>query len=127
MATILEIVRAKRDANVKAGQGDVAKGIPPDHKPSQKTGELARAALKGGIMSDAWKEYMEHFEGLSPSQLSRLLATDGSSGDAGLDLRRAYLVANGVCGMPSPDTAFLDRFVDSIDMTPPVALPPEFE
>ena len=127
MATIFESVQAKRDANVKAGAGDPSKGIPADHTPAQKTGELARAAIKGGIMSVAWKEYMEQFEGLSPDQLKRLLATDGTFGDPGLDLRRAYLVANGVCGMPSPDTNNLDRFVESIDDAPPVPLPPPFK
>jgi hypothetical protein len=127
MPTILESVQAKRDANVKAGQGDPAKGIDPDHTPAQKTGELARAAITGGVMSVAWKEYMEQFQGLSPDQLKRLLATDGTFGDPGLDLRRAYLVSNGVCGMPSPDTNALDRFVDSIDDTPPVPLPTAFQ
>jgi hypothetical protein len=126
MATIFESVQAKKDANVKAGKGDAAKGIAPDHTPAQKTGELARAAITGGIKSPAWKEYMEQFDP-TPEQLQRLLATDGTSDDPGLILRRAYLVANGVCGMPSPDTNILDRFVESIDEAPPVPLPTAFQ
>ncbi len=123
MPTIIDVVKAKRDANVKAGKGDPAKGIKPDHGPSKRTGELARAAVIGGVMSFAWKEYMEHLGLLDSDQLKRLLATDGTLGDPGLDYRRAYLVANGVCGMPSPDTNNLPLRVETIDDAPPVPLP----
>ena len=63
-------------------------------------------AIKGGIESTAWRDYMLQFvdpdPNLGEAQLRRLLATDNSSGDATLDMRRAYLLANAVCGPFSP-------------------------
>jgi hypothetical protein len=108
---IIDLVRSKRDANVAAGQAE-------DHEPAKRTGELAVAAVIGGIQSTAWELYMAHFGESTPfssGQLERMCATDQTTGNVTLDEKRAYLVANGICGMASPDTRNLDFEVDSID------------
>jgi hypothetical protein len=51
---------------------------------------------------------------VDPRQLDRLLGTDGTLGLPDMDLKRAYLVAEGPCG-PETRGAFGD-FVDSIDL-----------
>jgi hypothetical protein len=86
---------------------------------------MAIAALKGGIKSTAWEDYMKQFVyqekpgTFDPDQLARLLAQDGTAGDPVLDRRRAYLVANGVCG---PSTEFTTTIgVETIDYTLPHA------
>src|SRR4030095_3109568 len=81
---------------------------------AERTGLLAVAAINGGIRSLGWRNYMLPFGEITPvepGQLERLLATDGSLGEADLDMRRAYLVANGVCGAASPNTDGLIRNV----------------
>ncbi len=101
-----------------AGKGDPAHGIPEDHGPAERTGDLAIAAIIGGIDSQAWADYMNQFGELIPfqtGQLERLLATDGTRRNPDLDEKRAYLVANGSCGMTSPDTGNLDFEVETID------------
>src|SRR2546427_214481 len=108
---IIDVVRDKRDANVAAGM----RGDPP---PSKRTGDLAVAAIVGGIDSPAWGIYMRHIGETTPLetvQLERLLATDGTRGHPHFDEKRAYLVANGTCGMTSPFTGNLDSEVNSID------------
>ena len=111
MATIIELVRDRKAV------------ILGDHAKANRTGELARAAINGGHKSPDWEEYMQHFGALSSDQLARLKATDGTEGDPGLDFRRAYLVANGACGMASPDTQNLDFLVETIDDPAPVPVP----
>jgi hypothetical protein len=108
MPRIIDVIRQKRDANVTAG-------INGNHGPAEATGDLARAAVIAGYDSPAWEAFMNQFQGLTGAQLGRLMATDGTRGNPSYDIRRAYLVANGVCGMPSPDTAQLPRFVEGID------------
>lgn len=81
---------------------------------------LGIAAMKGGIKSAAWRNYMMQFveqdppgTAVDPAQLARLLATDGTDGDPILDRQRAYLVGNADCG---PTTAANFHFtVETID------------
>jgi hypothetical protein len=108
---IIDLVRAKRDANVAAGKGN-------DHEPAKRTGDLAVAAIIGGVQSPAWEIYMQHFgeaTPLTPGQLERMCARDDTKDIENFNEKRAYLVANGTCGMTSPDTLNLDVEVNSID------------
>jgi hypothetical protein len=109
---IIEMAHAKRNTITKyaseAGQN----------------AQLAVAAIIGGVRSPAWRSYMMQFieqntpgVPVEPAQLERLLATDGTMGDVVLDRRRAYLVANAVCGS---ETILTTTFtVDTIDDTLP--------
>ena len=72
---------------------------------------LAMAAMRDGIRSDAWQQYMTQFveqnppgKPVDPDQLARLTARDGTLGDQVLDRQRAYLVANAICGPSTVDT-----------------------
>jgi len=103
MPKIIEIVRARKAA------------IANDPAEAQRTGDLARAAIMAGIASSDWRSYMEHFQGLSTDQLKRLLAQDATLGVALQDQKRAYLIANGMCGAASPNTQTLDFKVNTID------------
>jgi hypothetical protein len=110
MARIIDIVRERR--NVIEGNTDQA----------QRTGELALAALQAGIgnpgagaPTQAWQDYMNHFPDLTGDQLKRLLATDGTHLNTDLNRKRAYLVANAVCGPNSPNTQMLALRVNTID------------
>lgn len=86
--------------------------------------QLAVAAIIGGIKSPAWRSYMMQFieqntpgVPVEPAQLERLMAQDGTMGDVVLDRRRAYLVANAVCGS---ETSLTTTFtVNTIDDTLP--------
>lgn len=103
MARIIDIVRARKAAIA----GNVSE--------AQRTGDLARAAILAGVASTDWRNYMEHFGALSTEQLKRLLAQDGTLGVPLQDQKRAYLIANGMCGAASPNTENLDFKVDTID------------
>ena len=60
----------------------------------------ALSAILGG--SKEWVEYMRLFAAPDkPQQLARLIPTDSSGQDDGMNLTRAYLVAAGPC---TPDT-----------------------
>src|ERR1044071_8114548 len=81
---------------------------------------LAVAAMKGGIQSPAWRAYMMQFVEqevpgipVDPRQLNRLLGTDETKDLPDMDMKRAYLVGNGVRGDDTP-TTFADG-VGSID------------
>jgi hypothetical protein len=83
---------------------------------------LAMAAMRDGIRSDAWQQYMTQFveqnppgKPVDPDQLARLMAKDGTLGDHVLDRQRAYLVANSICGPSTVDT--MDFGVETIDYT----------
>ena len=103
MPRIIEIVRARRDA-IRGNQVE-----------AERTGRLAVAAIKGGLGSEAWRTYMAHLGNLNPAQLSRLNAEDGTEGDEIQDKKRAYVLANAVCGTASPMTRNLDLLVNTID------------
>jgi hypothetical protein len=108
MPRIIDLVRERKQSI----QNDLT------HAESARTGSLSIAAITAGIGSTDWKNYMLQFgelTALSPEQLSRLLAQDGTLGNPDLDKRRAYLVSNGVCGIQSPDTIGLDGKVNTID------------
>jgi hypothetical protein len=74
--------------------------------------DLAVAAIQAGIRSKAWKAYMEQFAD-NQEQLMRLMATDGTLGDEEMDIKRAYIVGNAICGSGTPTE--LDRQVETID------------
>jgi len=83
---------------------------------------LAMSAMRDGIRSDAWQQYMTQFveqnppgKPVDPDQLARLTAKDGTLGDHVLDRQRAYLVANAICGPSTVDT--IDFSVETIDYT----------
>ena len=106
MPRILDLVRIRK-AVLLADPGE-----------AERTGVLAIAALRAGIGSSDWKNYMDQFGEVTPltsQQLKRLLAQDGTLGDPEFDKRRAYLVSNGVCGTASPNTQGLDGNVNTID------------
>jgi hypothetical protein len=112
--TILEMVQAKVNS------------ITNDPGEAEQNATLAIAAINGGIGSTAWRSYMMQFveqnppgQPVEPAQLARLLGTDNTLGDPGLDQRRAYLVSNAVCGSGTPDTTTFT--VSSIDETLPNA------
>ena len=102
MTQIIDLVRARKDVMKDPGE-------------AEKTSKLATAAIMAGIGTPEWKNYMEHFDGLNSDQLKRLLAEDGTLGNEAQDARRAYMVANGMCGIQSPDTQGLDFNVVTID------------
>jgi hypothetical protein len=110
MARIIDIVRTRRDTI----KGNTAE--------AQRTGDLALGALLAGIgnpgagtPTQAWQDYMNHFPELNTDQLRRLLALDGTDTNTNLNRKRAYLVANGMCGVNSPNTGMLDFRVNTID------------
>jgi len=98
--------------------------IGKDKSEAGQNAQLAVAAIIGGIKSPAWRSYMMQFIDqnvpgvpVDPAQLDRLLAQDGTMGDVMLDRRRAYLVANAVCGS---ETKFTTTFtIETIDDTLP--------
>jgi len=57
--------------------------------------QKAIKAITGGVAD--WVAYMELFK-TNDAELARLIPTDGTSGGPRVQAR-AYLVANGVCGM----------------------------
>ena len=76
------------------------------------------AAMRDGVRSPAWEYYMTQFArdddgSLDKAKLARLMGSDGTLGDPIMDRKRAYLVANSICG----DTTynFMDYGCDSID------------
>ncbi|HEY6189186.1 MAG TPA: hypothetical protein VIW80_16155 [Pyrinomonadaceae bacterium] len=88
---IIDMVREKRDR------------IEADPVEAGQNAELAVGAIMFGITSNQWETYMSQFvedstTPLGKQQLSRLLATDGTFNNQDLNLRRAYMIANAVCG-----------------------------
>jgi len=105
---IIGLVRAKK-ASMKKNPAEAGQNA-----------ALAITAIRGGIRSMEWRSYMMQFveqnppgTPVDPRQLDRLLATDGTLGHPVLDLRRAYLVAAGPCGVGTTDR--FDYEVNSID------------
>lgn len=74
---------------------------------SPTAARLRRKALvairKGANGSAEWKDYMQEFA-TTPAELARLLPTDGSESDAGMNDARAYLVAKAPCGTDTVTT-----------------------
>lgn len=56
-------------------------------------------AIMGG--APAWVSYMKEFAGKpeNPTELARLIPTDGTDNQDDMNDARAYLVANGPCGV----------------------------
>jgi hypothetical protein len=107
--TIIQIVRDKKP-RLK------------DPTVAQKNETLSQAAVIGGMRSVAWRRYMEQFIDTdfpeNDDQLMRLLGTDGTDTDPGLNRARAYLVANGTCGQGTQNG--FDANVEGIDAGLPV-------
>ena len=102
MAKIIDRVIEKREK------------IKNDAQAASENQKKSVAAIIGGIKSKPWKDYMSQFvDPADPSQLMRLLGTDGTADNPKFDLKRAYLVANGTCGEPT--TKNLAFNVDGID------------
>jgi hypothetical protein len=104
------------------GVRDRQKALKKDPVLASQNMALAMAAMRDGIRSDAWQQYMTQFveqnppgKPVDPDQLARLTARDGTLGDQVLDRQRAYLVANAICGPSTVDT--MDFGVESIDYT----------
>ena len=70
-------------------------------------------AIKAGEGSKEWKEYMNRFA-KDENQLARLLPTDDTQGDYEMDVARAYLVGNGVCGAETTRFHLLDGIGDKL-------------
>lgn len=110
MPRIIDIVRERRNV------------IEGNNAEADRTGQLAVAALSAGIRTPEWQAYMEHFPGLTPAQLNRLLGEDGTLDNPDLKKKRAYMVANAVCGIQSPNSVNLAVRVNSIDAGLPGAV-----
>lgn len=107
---------------------------------AEANAKLAVAAINDGIRSRAWETYMSQFvedvtTPLGKDQLARLLAEDGTLGQAELDRKRAYLLSNGMCGAASPGNTVatgtgggglaFDFLVNTIDQALTDDCPPE--
>jgi hypothetical protein len=103
MPRIIDIVRARRNA---------IEGNPQE---AERTGALGVAALVAGLPSPEWDAYIAHLGEFTPAQLARLRAEDNTAGDVEMDKKRVYVVANGMCGINSPNTQNLPFRVNSID------------
>ncbi|MGH9948512.1 MAG: hypothetical protein ACRD6X_15145 [Pyrinomonadaceae bacterium] len=80
----------------------------------QEIRSKAVAAIKGGEGSPAWETYMSVFS-QSPTQLARLLPTDGTQNDFDFDLARTYLVGNGTCGAETTEFHLIEGVDDELD------------
>ena len=87
--------------------------IETDPDEGAKNADRAVNAIIGGINSTDWVIYMSQYADANTPQLDRLLATDGTLGNHDFDTKRAYLVANAVCGQPTRND--LTRLVNTID------------
>ncbi len=72
--------------NAKAGGGKLGEDI----------GQLAVAAITGGIQSPAWRAYMSLFAD-NAEQLERLVSDPPPADESYLPQLRAYIVSNAVC------------------------------
>ncbi len=88
--------------------------IETDPDEGERNAERAVKAIIGGINSTDWGIYMAQYANAGTPQLERLLATDGTLGVEDFDTKRAYLVANAVCGQPTRND--LTRLVNTIDL-----------
>ncbi len=88
---IIDKVIDKRDAIVNGSGGA---SVADDNQ------RLAIAAVIGGLSSTAWRTFMQQFAN-NPDQLRRLTATDGTAGNEAMDKRRAYMIGNAICGLPT--------------------------
>src|ERR1044072_5036538 len=93
---------------------------------AEENAARAVSAIIQGRSSEAYRTYMLQFvekdgDGnptlpLGDSQLTHLLADNEPTGDGQMNRRRAYMMANGVCGGGSPDNGGrFDFTVETID------------
>jgi len=77
-------------------------GVPQVSAEVQK---LALAAVSGGQGSDAWKAYMSLFiDTGNTKQLARLMGKDSTRDKLDMNDARAYLAADGTCGVTTVTT-----------------------
>lgn len=93
------------DAKVNAiRQERLAFEASPDPKPdtpvSTEVEQKATSAILGGTQD--WVAYVSLFA-TNATELAKLIPTDGSSEDPKKKKARAYLAANGMCGMTTGD------------------------
>ena len=69
----------------------------------------ATRAILDGINSRAWEAYMRNFTD-DPAELARLCGEDGTTDIAYLQVSRAYIARNGLCGVATGTT--MDDKVD---------------
>ena len=67
---------------------------------AEANAQLAVDAIVAGINSTAWRTFMAQFVNNS-RQLDRLVAIDDTADDKAMDRRRAYMLGNAVCGLPT--------------------------
>jgi hypothetical protein len=90
------------ERNTMGGQSPTADGLQRDAIAAIPSGQ---GMVATGQITEQWRTYMTNFAGkpiTNPAQLARLLPTDGSN-DADRQKERAYLVANGMCGVTTTD------------------------
>lgn len=116
---IIDKVRERKEA-MRVGNDKTAAQNKAAVELAAENQRKAIAALFGGLHSRAWEDYMSEFAE-NTAQLMRLKATDGTINDSDMHRRRAYLVANAICG--STTVGGFDNWVDTIDE----GLDPEFK
>jgi hypothetical protein len=96
--SILDNIREKKRKIILESNG----GVDPDQPgtlPSmtaEKLKNLGLKAISGGTAE--WVLYMQEFA-KTPEELARLIPTDGSQDQPDMNDARAYLIANGPCGV----------------------------
>lgn len=107
--SIIEKLRAKQQAlleerteNRKLRKSLLANGQRPGkaiNRLARRNANMAIDAIEGGLGSPAWEKYMKQFA-TTPDQLARLTDPDKKLTKE-LKHKRAYIVANAVCGAPT--------------------------
>ncbi|HEX8355642.1 MAG TPA: hypothetical protein VF611_22235 [Pyrinomonadaceae bacterium] len=95
----LLLVQAAVAVDKAKGSGDLGRRV----------GDAAERALREGMQSDAWKEYMSLFAD-SAEQLKRLTTDELDGNNDYLPRARAYIVANAICA-PGTDAATMKGLV----------------
>lgn len=105
MTNILDNILAVKQRIIDEGQGSPT---------AIRLRRKALDAILGG--STEWVDYMREFAN-TPEELARLIPTDGSETDDGMNDARAYLVAKSPCGTDTV-TTFEDGITVILDQVP---------
>ena len=76
------------------------------------------AAILAGTGTSEWSDYMGLFS-TSPTELARLLPTDGTDTEEDMRQARTYLVGNGTCGADTTGTRLIEGVWDILDQEIP--------